>query len=133
VADKALSALEELISSGGLNPREMKEATQALKATLDARRAEDYPELETSGKQKSEEPYQLFDERGLPKNLGIVFNALDIQTAKEEADEEKAQEAGERLLRACEQEGVDPTEVDWSSLHDWRVPYAGYDSSVGEG
>src|SRR5215204_1796124 len=34
IADRALSVLNDLLSSGGLTPRELREITQALKQTL---------------------------------------------------------------------------------------------------
>jgi len=72
IADRALSVLNDLLSSGGLTPRELREITQALKQTLDARRAEDFPEViekEAPGSANAKNP--------LPFNLEVEFKKID--------------------------------------------------------
>jgi len=57
IADRALGVLNDLLSSGGLNPRELKDVTAALKQTLDARRSEDFPEQDEKGKSGEDDIY----------------------------------------------------------------------------
>ena len=45
-ADDAVAAVHDILKGGGLTPREAREATQALKSALDARRSEDGPDVE---------------------------------------------------------------------------------------
>jgi hypothetical protein len=44
--DRFLSALDGMVTEGGLSPRDAREVAQASKVVLDARRAEDQPEPE---------------------------------------------------------------------------------------
>ena len=48
LTDRILGVIGSMVDEGGLNPRELKDATMALKQTLEARRAEDFPEPEPS-------------------------------------------------------------------------------------
>jgi hypothetical protein len=61
LTDRILSVIGEMVEGGGLNPRELRETTMALKQTLDARRAEDFPEVEETGGAKNEEEDPFID------------------------------------------------------------------------
>jgi len=92
IADKALGVLNDLLSSGGLSPRELKETTAALKLTLDARRAEDFPEQgESTSRSESRVSCEF--------NLAEEFRRLDreIEEAEEEmgSSVEPSQDGGE--------------------------------------
>jgi transposase-like protein len=65
LTDRVLGVIGALVEGGGLNPRELRETTQALKQTLDARRAEDIapPEQSEESKQNTWVPLGLGDIR----------------------------------------------------------------------
>jgi hypothetical protein len=52
--DSVQAVISQLVEGGGLNPRELRETTQALKQALDARRAEDPPETDEATKDEIE-------------------------------------------------------------------------------
>jgi transposase-like protein len=142
VADKALSALDELIASGGLNPREMREATQALKQTLDARRAEDFPEPEGdrspsahgrsfAGNAPTYGDLVSLHADGTPKSIAALFSLRDIETARILNDAEGEENAMERLKLACRAAGLDDSDIPLEAMisvadaeHEARYPSA---------
>jgi transposase-like protein len=140
VADKALSALDELIASGGLNPREMREATQALKQTLDARRAEDLPSPEGeasahgrsfAGNAPTYGDLVSLHNDGTPKNIAALFSLRDIETARILNDPEGEENAMERLKLACRAAGLSHVDIPLDAMismadaeHEARYPSA---------
>jgi transposase len=100
LTDRVLGVIGALVEGGGLNPRELREITQALKQTLDARRAED-----------TEPDSQQSKERELwPLGLGEM--AIDASTPlgrelREEFTQREGEEEGawheEEYRRAVEE------------------------------
>ncbi len=74
LVDRALGVIGGLVEGGGLNARELRETTQALKAALEARRAEDILEPEEADETHS----------GSTLELEAEFRRLDEEMNAEE-------------------------------------------------
>jgi transposase-like protein len=90
-ADRFISVLQDMVQSGGLSPRDVREVAQASKVLLDARRNEDYE----PGHESTESGGQMTVDRsaGLSAiNLEEMFGRLDREQEALDADREEGEE-----------------------------------------
>jgi transposase-like protein len=84
--DRFLNAIDEMVSGGGLTPREAREAAQAAKVLLDARRAEDIEPDDTSSAPDESRSTSIGT-----INLEEVFRQLDEEAERECSGAEQQQ------------------------------------------
>jgi hypothetical protein len=123
VLDKMLKSIEDTISAGGLNTKQLFDLARSARELTTSRRGEDQlPDAlgvdSSASGNRAVDPLSLVEvnDEGVPENLQVYFSVLDVETARCSGDEEGALAAEERVREAMKRAGFKDSEIDIDQL-----------------
>jgi hypothetical protein len=123
VLDKMLKSIEDAISAGGLNTKQLFDLARSARELTTSRRGEDQlPDAlgvdSSASGNRAVDPLSLVEvnDEGVPENLQVYFSVLDVETARCSGDEEGALAAEERVREAMKRAGFKDSEIDIDQL-----------------